>query len=130
MRTVSGGIIGSSLIIFFIGASGLLKVCLRYISPLTVSANIAVVALSLYSAGFNGVGACVQLGIPMIFFLILFSQVWLFSSCLDMESFQPDNSACHKLHRAGYLNSTIVQSLRSPSRAACPSISVFCFGDT
>ena len=40
-----------------------------------VAANIAVVGLALFSAGFNGVGACVQLGIPMIVLLILFSQV-------------------------------------------------------
>lgn len=35
IREVSGGIIGSALIIFGIGASGLLKAMLMYISPLT-----------------------------------------------------------------------------------------------
>lgn len=74
MREISGGIIGSALIIFGIGFSGLLKVVLKYISPITVAANIAVVGLVLYNVGFSGVGNCVQLGIPMIFFLILFSQ--------------------------------------------------------
>ena len=39
-----------------------------------VAANIAVVGLALFSAGFSGVGACVQLGIPMIVLLIIFSQ--------------------------------------------------------
>lgn len=40
-----------------------------------MAANIAVVGLALFSAGFTGVGACVQLGIPMIVLLIIFSQV-------------------------------------------------------
>ena len=35
MREVSGGIIGSACIIFFIGASGLLSVILKFISPIT-----------------------------------------------------------------------------------------------
>ena len=35
IREISGGIIGSSIFIFFIGISGLLKVLLPYISPLT-----------------------------------------------------------------------------------------------
>jgi len=30
-----------------------------------VAANICIVGLSLYSSGFNGVGNCVQLGIPV-----------------------------------------------------------------
>jgi len=30
-----------------------------------VAANIAIVGLSLYGSGFNGVGNCVQLGIPV-----------------------------------------------------------------
>ena len=39
-----------------------------------VAANIAVVGLALFNVGFTGVGACVQLGIPMIVLLIIFSQ--------------------------------------------------------
>jgi hypothetical protein len=42
-----------------------------------VAANIAVVGLALFGSGFSGVGACVQLGIPMIVLLIIFSQVSL-----------------------------------------------------
>ena len=39
-----------------------------------VAANIAVVGLALYTAGFSYIGQCPQLGLPMIFFLALFSQ--------------------------------------------------------
>ena len=39
-----------------------------------VAANIAIVGLSLYTAGFPAVGNCVQLGLPMIGFIVLFSQ--------------------------------------------------------
>ena len=35
MQEVSGGIIGSALIIFVIGYSGLINLLLRYISPIT-----------------------------------------------------------------------------------------------
>ena len=35
------------------------------VSPAQVAANIAIVGLSLYGSGFNGVGNCVQLGIPV-----------------------------------------------------------------
>ncbi|KAK9829197.1 hypothetical protein WJX72_004442 [[Myrmecia] bisecta] len=74
MRELQGGIIGSALIILFIGASGILGLILQFISPITVAANIGIVGLALYNVGFNGVGACVQLGLPMIFFIVLFSQ--------------------------------------------------------
>ncbi len=39
-----------------------------------VAVNIAIVGLSLYSAGFSGVANCPQLGLPMIAALIITSQ--------------------------------------------------------
>lgn len=39
-----------------------------------VAANICIVGLSLYGAGFNGVGNCMQLGLPLIVAIIFFSQ--------------------------------------------------------
>lgn len=74
MRELQGGIVGSSFFIMAIGASGILSLLLQTISPITVAANISIVGLSLYSVGFSGVGNCVQLGIPMILLIILFSQ--------------------------------------------------------
>ena len=41
---------------------------------LAVAANIAIVGLSLYPNGFDGVGACMQLGLPMILAVTIFSQ--------------------------------------------------------
>lgn len=74
MRLISGGIIGSSFFVMFIGGSGLLTLILNWISPITVAANICVVGLALYTVGFSNIGQCPQLGIPMIFFIVLFSQ--------------------------------------------------------
>lgn len=42
MQEVQGGIIGSGLIVFFIGATGIIQPILRTISPITVAANIGV----------------------------------------------------------------------------------------
>jgi nucleobase transporter 1/2 len=77
MREVQGAVIGSGFIVFFIGVSGLLRVCLHYISPLTVAANIGIVglsSLSLYNVGFVGAMNCPQLSLMLMFFIILFSQ--------------------------------------------------------
>lgn len=74
MREVQGAVIGSGLIVFFIGVSGLLRVCLHYISPITVAANIGIVGLSLYTVGFAGAMNCPQLSLMLMFFIILFSQ--------------------------------------------------------
>jgi hypothetical protein len=42
MREVQGGIIGSGLIVFLIGATGIIRPVLRAIGPITVAANIGV----------------------------------------------------------------------------------------
>ncbi|KAK9835389.1 hypothetical protein WJX81_006828 [Elliptochloris bilobata] len=74
MRELQGGIIASSLFIIFLGISGLLTAILRFITPITVAVNIAIVGLSLYGSGFSGVGNCMQLGLPMIAAIVIFSQ--------------------------------------------------------
>eukprot|EP00884_Botryococcus_braunii_P002860 jgi/Botrbrau1/12575/Bobra.0169s0108.1 len=74
MRQLSGAVISSAVFVWFIGFSGLLGVVLHYISPITVAANIAIVGLSLYEVGFNGVSKCFALGVPMICLIILSSQ--------------------------------------------------------
>ena len=47
MRAVSGGIAGSGLIVFAVGALGLIRPVLRAISPITVAVNIAVLVSSV-----------------------------------------------------------------------------------
>ncbi|GBF96299.1 nucleobase-ascorbate transporter-like [Raphidocelis subcapitata] len=74
MRVVSGGIIGSGLIVFGIGALGIIRPVLRAISPITVAVNIAVLSLSLTAAGFPGVMGCPHLGFTTIALVVLFSQ--------------------------------------------------------
>ncbi|GAB4815990.1 hypothetical protein N2152v2_003036 [Parachlorella kessleri] len=73
MRVFQGGIIGSSFFIIAAGALGFFTVCMRFISPLTIAANISVLGLALYGAGFPSVGACVQLGLVQIVLLLAFS---------------------------------------------------------
>jgi hypothetical protein len=53
MREVQGAIIGSGFLVFLIGATGILRLILKLISPITVAANIGIVGLALYGAGFN-----------------------------------------------------------------------------
>ncbi|KAI8476384.1 MAG: permease family-domain-containing protein [Monoraphidium minutum] len=74
MRVVSGGIIGSGLIVFGIGFLGIIHPVLRAISPITVAVNIAVLSLALTSAGFPGIMPCPHLGFSVIALVILFSQ--------------------------------------------------------
>jgi len=74
MRVVSGGIIGSGLIVFAIGALGIIQPVLKAISPITVAVNIAVLSLALTSAGFPGIMGCPHLGFMVIALIILFSQ--------------------------------------------------------
>lgn len=51
MRELQGAIIGAAAFQVFIGYSGLMGLLLRFISPVTIAPTIALVGLSLFSAG-------------------------------------------------------------------------------
>ncbi|GLI64856.1 hypothetical protein VaNZ11_008241 [Volvox africanus] len=75
MRELQGSIIGSSLVVMAIGYSGAMGALLRFVSPIVVAPTVCMVGLSLYSAGFPEVTACVEQGLLSIVAVIIFSQV-------------------------------------------------------
>lgn len=73
MREISGACIGAGLVVAGIAASGLLRVCLRFISPLVIASNIAAVGLTLYGAGFARMSDCWGLSLSTLALLLLFT---------------------------------------------------------
>ena len=78
MTELQGAIIGAAVIQVFVGYSGLMGILLRFISPITIAPTIALVGLALVDSGWgdteSGVGSCVEIGLPTIIVLIIFSQ--------------------------------------------------------
>lgn len=74
MRAIQGALIASSSVQIVLGFSGLWGIMTRFLSPLSAAPVVAMVGLGLYELGFPGVGKCVEIGIPQIILLVLFSQ--------------------------------------------------------
>ncbi|KAH7445582.1 hypothetical protein KP509_01G015800 [Ceratopteris richardii] len=74
MRAIQGALIASSSLQVVLGFSGLWGIFTRFLSPLVAAPLITMVGLGLYELGFPGVGKCVEIGIPQILLLVLFSQ--------------------------------------------------------
>ncbi|MCO5603806.1 hypothetical protein L7F22_057958 [Adiantum nelumboides] len=74
MRAIQGALIASSSLQVVLGFSGLWGIMTRFVSPLSAVPLVAMVGLGLYELGFPGVGKCVEIGIPQILLLVLFSQ--------------------------------------------------------
>ncbi|KAL2643374.1 hypothetical protein R1flu_010961 [Riccia fluitans] len=74
MRAIQGALISASSLHIVLGFSGLWGILTRYISPIVIAPTISMVGLGLYEYGFPGVGKCVEIGIPTIFVIVLFSQ--------------------------------------------------------
>lgn len=73
MREVSGACIAAGAIVAGIAASGFLRICLKFISPLVVGSSIAAVGFTLYAAGVPAMAGCWPLSFPMLFFIMLFT---------------------------------------------------------
>jgi hypothetical protein len=54
----------------------------RHVSPIVIAPVTAIVGLGLLEYGFPGIGKCVEIGIPALLFILLFSQVGTFNSLL------------------------------------------------
>eukprot|EP00934_Nitzschia_sp_Nitz4_P000891 Nitzschia sp. Nitz4//scaffold29_size155292//44476//46586//NITZ4_002647-RA/size155292-augustus-gene-0.202-mRNA-1//1//CDS//3329546415//891//frame0 len=74
MRVIQGAIIVSGLCQMLIGYSGIVTICLKYLSPVTIAPVITAIGLGLYDVGFSGVAACWSLGLTQLFAIIAFSQ--------------------------------------------------------
>ncbi|KAH7659746.1 Xanthine/uracil/vitamin C permease protein, partial [Dioscorea alata] len=74
MRGTQGALIVASTLQIIIGFSGLWRNVTRYLSPLSAAPLVALAGFGLYEFGFPGVAKCIEIGLPQLIFLIVFSQ--------------------------------------------------------
>ncbi|XP_058081147.1 nucleobase-ascorbate transporter 7-like [Magnolia sinica] len=74
MRGIQGALIAASSFQIIVGFSGLWRNVVRFLSPLSAVPIVALSGFGLYQLGFPGVGKCVEIGLPQIILVILFSQ--------------------------------------------------------
>ncbi|XP_038903917.1 nucleobase-ascorbate transporter 11 isoform X2 [Benincasa hispida] len=75
MRELQGAIIVSSIFQSILGFSGLMSLFLRLINPLVVAPTVAAIGLAFFSYGFPQAGSCVEISIPHIVLLLIFTLV-------------------------------------------------------
>ncbi|XP_010254659.1 PREDICTED: nucleobase-ascorbate transporter 6-like [Nelumbo nucifera] len=74
MRGIQGALIVASTLQIVIGFSGLWRNITRFISPLSAVPLVALAGFGLYELGFPGVAKCVEIGLPQLILLVVFSQ--------------------------------------------------------
>ncbi|KAL8091525.1 nucleobase-ascorbate transporter 6-like [Apium graveolens] len=74
MRAVQGALIIASTLQIVLGFSGLWRNVTRFLSPLSAVPLVALTGFGLYEFGFPGVAKCVEIGLPELIILIIFSQ--------------------------------------------------------
>uniref|UniRef100_A0A7C9ASW0 Xanthine/uracil/vitamin C permease n=1 Tax=Opuntia streptacantha TaxID=393608 RepID=A0A7C9ASW0_OPUST len=73
MRELQGAIIIGSLFQSLLGFSGLVALLLRLINPIVIAPTIAAVGLAFFSYGFPQAGTCIEISIPLIVLVIIFT---------------------------------------------------------
>ncbi|XP_010680358.1 nucleobase-ascorbate transporter 11 isoform X2 [Beta vulgaris subsp. vulgaris] len=73
MRELQGAIIIGSLFQSIMGFSGLMSLLLRLINPVVVAPTIAAVGLAFFSYGFPQAGSCVEISMPQILLVLIFT---------------------------------------------------------
>ncbi|KAL4556807.1 hypothetical protein LXL04_034970 [Taraxacum kok-saghyz] len=73
MREVQGAIIVSSVFQCILGFSGLMSLVLRFVNPVVVAPTVAAVGLAFFSYGFPQAGSCIEISLPQILLLLIFS---------------------------------------------------------
>ncbi|KAG1364054.1 nucleobase-ascorbate transporter 6 [Cocos nucifera] len=74
MRGTQGALIVASTLQIIVGFSGLWRNVTRFLSPLSAVPLVALAGFGLYELGFPGVAKCIEIGLPQIILLIIFSQ--------------------------------------------------------
>ncbi|XP_009799732.1 nucleobase-ascorbate transporter 7-like [Nicotiana tabacum] len=74
MRGIQGAMIVASTLQIVIGFSGLWRNVTRFISPLSTIPLVALSGFGLYEFGFPLVAKCVEIGLPQLIVLLIFSQ--------------------------------------------------------
>ncbi|KAE8665960.1 Nucleobase-ascorbate transporter 11 [Hibiscus syriacus] len=75
MRGLQGAIIVGSVFQSILGFSGLMSLLLRLINPVVVAPTVAAVGLAFFSYGFPQAGSCVEVGVPLILLVLIFTLV-------------------------------------------------------
>ncbi|CAK9169192.1 unnamed protein product [Ilex paraguariensis] len=73
MRELQGAIIVGSLFQSILGFSGLMSLLLRLINPIVVAPTITAVGLAFFSYGFPQAGSCVEISLPLILLVLIFT---------------------------------------------------------
>ncbi|KAJ8543995.1 hypothetical protein K7X08_025613 [Anisodus acutangulus] len=73
MRELQGAIIVGSIFQSFLGYSGLMSLLLRFINPVVVAPTVAAVGLAFFSYGFPQAGSCVEISLPQILLILIFT---------------------------------------------------------
>ncbi|XP_031092325.1 nucleobase-ascorbate transporter 6-like [Ipomoea triloba] len=74
MRATQGALIVASTLQIVLGFSGLWRNITRFLSPISAVPLVALAGFGLYEFGFPGVAICVEIGLPALVILVLFSQ--------------------------------------------------------
>ncbi|KAH0659353.1 hypothetical protein AABB24_031694 [Solanum stoloniferum] len=74
MRATQGALIVASTLQIVLGFSGLWRNVTRFLSPLSAVPLVSLVGFGLYEFGFPGVAKCVEIGLPELVLLVIFSQ--------------------------------------------------------
>ncbi|CAI9263537.1 unnamed protein product [Lactuca saligna] len=74
MRGTQGALIVASTLQIVLGFSGLWRNITRFMSPLSAVPLVALTGYGLYEFGFPLVAKCIEIGLPQIVFLLIFSQ--------------------------------------------------------
>ncbi|KAK6923841.1 Nucleobase cation symporter 2 family, partial [Dillenia turbinata] len=80
MRELQGAIIVGSIFQCSLGFSGFMSLFLRFVNPVVVSPTVAAIGLAFFSYGFPQAGGCVEISIPLILLVLIFTLVCQFSS--------------------------------------------------
>ncbi|KAF7809394.1 nucleobase-ascorbate transporter 11-like isoform X1 [Senna tora] len=73
MRELQGAIIVGSIFQCVLGFSGLMSLLLRLINPIVVAPTVAAVGLAFFSYGFPQAGTCLEISIPQIALVLIFT---------------------------------------------------------
>ncbi|KAF2325354.1 hypothetical protein GH714_027025 [Hevea brasiliensis] len=76
MRGIQGSLIVASTLQIVVGFSGLWRNVARFLSPLSAVPLVALSGFGLYEFGFPLLTKCVEIGLPQIIFLVIFSQIY------------------------------------------------------
>lgn len=74
MRATQGAFIVASTLQIVLGFSGLWRNVVRFLTPLSAVPLVSLVGFGLYEFGFPGIAKCVEVGLPQLVLLVIFSQ--------------------------------------------------------